>query len=261
MSAQVKQELMTSTAIARKQVVDLDGFSNFTNEVEGDTSLNVPARSIKGTKIKYVDPNWSNTRTGQVITGTTLTALSVAKVVSKWSGNNLVQSYTLAPDEKWPNFEAMNAKCPQSEWRDKFGKMVGPWDGQHCVYFIDKLYNVLTWPSPWDTKGSALCVSELIDQINLVRTIKGENVSPVCELGRILFPNSFNPHRQRPHLLNIVDWVRLGPEQTARALPAADDTSDATPEIAAPAPEGVPPEAQSVEKPTAAEVTGDSIPF
>jgi len=242
--------------VMKRTVVELDGFNDYTNEVEGEEELNVSSRVIKGMKIKFLDPRWLDNNKKD-ITGTRRTVLDVWNIVTKWSrdGKPLV-TRILAPGEKFPNFKELNAKCDQSEWRERFGKMVGPWSGQHCLYLIDELMNLSTWPSPITTIGSAICVRELTDQIKLVRKIRGRNVCPVTELGHTDFNTGYGL-RQRPYLLNIKDWVILGPDQTGGALPALDSN----PEIAPPATGGAPAGAQSVGKPTAKEVTGDEIIF
>ena len=98
-------------------------------------------------------------------------------------------------------------------------------------------------------------MSELARQIQLVRKFRGSNVYPVVELGRTDFPTSYGL-RQRPYLLSIKDWIKLGADQPG-ALPA----SDSTPEIAPTAPGGAPAGAQSVSEPTAKEVTDDEIKY
>jgi hypothetical protein len=241
--------------MVKRTVAELDGFDDFTNEVEGEENLNVSSRVIQGVKIKFLDPRWSDNNEKD-ITGTLLTALGVLNVVNKWGPDNKpLETRILAPGEKFPNFEKLNAECDRSEWRMRFGKMVGPWSGQHCVYFIDKHYNKHTWPSPITTIGSAICVRELADQIKLVREIRGAHVHPVTELGHTDYPTNYGL-KQRPYLLNIKGWIILGPDQTG-ALPAPDGN----PEIAPPATGGAPAGAQSVSKPTAKEVVDDEIIF
>jgi hypothetical protein len=44
--------------VTRRSVVDLDGFSDFTSEVEGEEDVNLSSMIIKGMKIKYIMPHW-----------------------------------------------------------------------------------------------------------------------------------------------------------------------------------------------------------
>jgi hypothetical protein len=250
--------------VKRQSIVDLDGFNDFTNEVEGQEEDRASSRVIIGAKIKFIFPpgSWLDTAENN-ITGKRLTVLGTRNVVNKWGHDNMpIETHILAPGEKFPNFDERNAKCPQSEWREKFGRMVGPWEGQHVVYFIDELYNRYSWPSPITTIGSAICVRELAEQIKLVRKVKRVlNLFPVTELDCIDFPTSYGP-RQRPHLLNIKDWVSLGEGDNRTSLPAPDSTLtiEAAPAAVTATP-GVPAGAQRVGKPTAKEVTDDEIRF
>jgi hypothetical protein len=242
--------------VKRQRIFELDGFNDFTDEVEGEEER-ASGRVIQGVKIRFDDPHWYN-NVGQHLTGKLLTTVGVINVVNKWDlqKNVPLETQILAPGEKFPNFTKRNAECPESEWGDKFGKWTGPWQGQHVVYFIDEHYNKYSWPSPVTTIGSAIAVRELADQIRMVRQVKGENVYPVTELGHIDFPTRVGL-KQRPYLLNIKNWIRLGAEQIGDPLPAPDtpmtiETTHGT---------GTPAGAQSVEKPTAKEVTDDEIRF
>jgi hypothetical protein len=244
-----------SNAVVKKSVQELDGFNDFTSEVEGDENINVSSKVIQGTKIKFIDPRWLAGE--KDITGKMLTAIGVLNVVNKWGPDDrpLEPPRILAPGERFPNFGALNAQCDRSEWRERFGKMTGPYSGQHCVYFVDENLNRFTWPSPLTTIGSAIAVSELVDQIKLVRRFRGLNAYPVVELGHTNYPTGYGL-KQRPHLLKIREWVELGFSQAAE-LPAPD--SNSTPEISKTG--GAPAGAQSVTPVTLAEEADDEIPF
>src|SRR5262249_1068570 len=199
---QMAQEITT-----RKTAADLDGFSDFTDETEGSTDLNVSGRVIQGEKLKFIDPRWLMSE--KDVTGMRLTAIGVVNVVNKWGEDNLpLETQILAAGERFPDFEKLNNKCPRSEWRVAFGKEIGPWSGQHCLYLIDENLNRYTWPSPTATIGSAIAVRELVDQIKLVRKFRqSENIYPVVELSHVDFKTGYGL-RQRPHLA-IQQWVTL----------------------------------------------------
>ena len=241
--------------VKRQSIAELDGFADFVSEVEGEEER-TSSLVIQGAKIKFLDPRWID-NAEQDITGKLLTAIGVRNVVNKWDlqENVPVETRTLAPGEKFPNFDKLNAECPQSEWGEKFGKIVGPWQGQHVVYFIDEHFNKYSWPVPITTIGSAIAVRELADHIAMVRKFKGPNVFAVVELGRVDFRTAFGL-RQRPFLLNVKKWVVLGPDQTD-ALPAPDDDPKIAPSTTRGAPAGAP----TIASPTAKEVTGDEIEF
>jgi len=246
--------------VKRQTIVDLDGFNDFTNEVEGEEER-AAGRVIQGDKIKFIDPRWVD-QAGKDITGKLLTAIGVRNVVNKWGHDNMpLETRILAPGEKFPNFDELNKECPKSEWRQRFGEEQGPWCGQHVVYFIDELYNKYSWPSPTTTVGSSICVREFVAQIAMVRKFKGEDVYAVTELGHVDFPTGYGL-KQRPDLLKIKNWIRLRPDQAGDPLPAPDDKPaiDVTPTPASPAP-GAPAVAERVTPPTAKEVTEDEIPF
>ena len=241
---------MVQEITTRKTVADLDGFSDFTDETEGSTDLNVSSRVIQGEKLKFIDPRWLMRE--KDVTGMRLTAIGVVNVVNKWGEDNLpLETQILAVGERFPDFEKLNNKCPRNEWRVAFGKEVGPWSGQHCLYLIDENLNRYTWPSPTATIGSAIAVRELVDQIKLVRRFRqSENIYPVVELSHVDFKTGYGL-RQRPHLA-IQQWVTLGSDR-AGALPSPD-----TPKLSG---SGVPADARPIEPITAREALNDEIPW
>ena len=257
-----KNDLMTTTA--PKTIVELDGFNDFTNEIEGADDNNMSGGIIQGTKIKFLDPRWVIDKTEKDITGKLLTAIAVVNVVNKWGHDGeLLEKRILAPGEKFPDFEKLNEQCPKSEWRMAFGKLVGPWSGQHVLYLIDKLYNPFTWASPTTTVGSAVAVVNLVNQIKRVRRFRGEHVYPLVELNHVHFPNAYKPDRERPDL-RIIDWVRFGDGgnlvSSSPNTPVLTGPATATPEPKAES-SGKPPEAQSVKPITTQEELDDEIAF
>ena len=217
------------------------------------------SRVIQGGKIKFNDPNWY--LNGQVITGRLLTIIAMRKIVNKWSADGMpLETQILLPSDPFPDFKALNAACPDNEWFEKFGKRVGPYQGQRAFYFIDQDYNRYTWASPVDTIGSTLCFRETMEQIDLVRRYRGSDVYPEVELAHTDFKTGYGL-RQRPFLLKTVKWVRLNPGRVdpAPAIDAAPVAEITSQDSSAAKVGGAPADAQPVTKPTAKEVTGDEI--
>src|SRR5215469_2872505 len=118
-----------------KPALELDGFEGFSNRVEGADDL-LAGVSLLGIKLKYLSPLWTDPD-GREVKGP-LVALDIIRRVLKWlDDSGPAETIVLKPGEPWPDIDAMNAKCPQSEWHEKFGKMQGPWQGEHVVVFFD----------------------------------------------------------------------------------------------------------------------------
>jgi len=247
------------TTTRQHSVIELDGLSGgyLDDSGQGDEER-VSSRVIQGGKIKFNDPNWY--LNGQVITGWLLTIIAMRKVVNKWTADGKpLETQILLPSDPFPDFKALNAKCPKNEWFEKFGKLVGPWQGQRAFYFIDADYNRYTWASPVDTIGSTICFRETMDQIELVRRHRGADVYPVSELGHTDFRTGYGL-RQRPYLLKIKEWVRLNPGRVD-SLPARDAAPVAEITSQNSSVSGAPVDAQPVTKPSAKEVVEDEIVF
>src|SRR5215813_1825883 len=145
MELKMRSDLMTTTT---RSVIELDGLSGgyLDDTGQGDEDR-VSSRVIQGGKIKFNDPNWY--LNGQVITGRLLTIIAMRKIVNKWSADGMpLETQILLPSDPFPDFKALNVRCPKSEWFERFGKLVGPYQGQRAIYFIDEHYNRYTWASP-----------------------------------------------------------------------------------------------------------------
>ena len=235
----------------------LDGFGGFTEAVEGDTQSQSGV-SLLGLKLKYLDPIWTDPDE-QEMKGP-LVVHDIQRKVQKWLDDTRpVETIVLTPGQSWPDIEKMNAECPKSEWREKFGKLQGPWQGEHVVlFFDDKTMVRYWWPSPNTTVGSAICVRELVAQTKLMRSYKGEFVYPLVELSHTFMPTSYGG-RERPNLV-VKNWVRFG-EGGSLVLPTPNKPALTGSAAAKPVATSNPLGMQVVEKPTAKEVTEDEIIF
>ena len=98
----MSNEVMTTT---NKPVVELDGFNNFTDEVEGDDGINAIGSVIRGAKFKFLDPDWKIEE--RIVTGKRFTAVDVVNVSTKWSQDNKpLETHILAAGEKFPDFDS-----------------------------------------------------------------------------------------------------------------------------------------------------------
>jgi hypothetical protein len=200
-------------------VIQLDGFNDYTSEVEGESdALDTSSHAIVGDKIKFIDPRWL--LGGTDITGMLLTLIGTRNVVTKWGHDNKpLVTRILLPGKKFPNFKKLNDECDRSEWRDSFGKMVGPGSGQHCLYFIDDNYRRLTWPSPTGTIGSCIAVDEIVADIQVARKFRGQDAFAVVELSHTNFRTCAGL-KQRPKLV-VKQLVKLGLDRVGALFPAA----------------------------------------
>jgi hypothetical protein len=208
MNEEVKKELKSTTALPTMPLVD--GFDGYNDRVEGtDDDSEVAGRLIQGTLIKFTNEAKWVTREGEEISPTLeLIPVDALRVVQKWDVKRPVETIIVPLNEKIPNVDALNAKCPREEWRMYQGKLIGPWQFQRVVYFIDPLtMDKFTWPT--GTTGGGICVrEELVEKVKLMRQFRSEHCYMVCTLSDT-FMNTKNGGRQRPHLI-VKRWVTLG---------------------------------------------------
>jgi len=250
------------------ELCNLDGFDGFTDETEGEDEQS--SRSlIVGTKIKFDEAQvWVDSNGKKLPAGLELVFIKVRRVVRKWGPDNKSiegETKILEPHEKWPDFDALNAKCPKSQWHEAFGKIRGPYRGQRLVYLVDQQTMApYTWPSPKDTIGSRICVTDIVDRTNWMRRFKSALVYPVVELSDTFMRTSYGGARggrQRPHFI-VKRWIALGSDGQAQELESPmqkmlDDFGNK--QNSAKTVTSL--LAKEVTPPTAKEVTGDEIPF
>jgi hypothetical protein len=172
------------------------------------------------TKLKYdiYTTKWIDANEAEVHSAV---ALDVVNRVQKWSPESgpPLETITLKPGEEWPDIFAMNEDCLcndkacqhagvcqgkdtcKGEWFEKFGKMVGPYQGEHVVLFVTPDTMVrYWWPSPTSTVGACICIRNLMEQTTLKRKFTGLPCHAQVEFSHTFMPTQYGG-RERPHLL------------------------------------------------------------
>ena len=212
--------------VVKKGQTSIDNFAGWEDGVEGDDHPE-GAGIIQGTLVKFTNEAAWVTREGDELPANLeFVAVDVGRVVQKWQDQQPVETITLQPHQKFPDVKAMNEATPKEEWvNGPDGKMRGPWQGQHILYWLDpKTLDKYTYPT--GTDGGRIAIGKLREKIVWMRRLRGQNVYPVITLSDMFFPTRYGG-RQRPHFA-IVRWVRLGGEGgeggEVEALPAPAPT-------------------------------------
>jgi hypothetical protein len=240
MREEVKNEKLPTTIDAC-----IDGFAGFEDEVEG-AAQSESRGVIRGTCIKFTnEAAWVTSDDEELPAELALIVVDIGRVVQRWKGGQPIETIVLAPGQKYPDVNELNAKVPQQEWEEgPDSKPRGPWQAQFIVYLLNgETMDRYTFPT--GTAGGAIAVRDLVERTNWMRRFRGPSVFPVVRLEDKFMPTRYGG-RQRPHF-NIKRWVKLGDDGTA--LPAAE--TPLLPDQGA----------QEVKAPTAKEATGDSIPL
>jgi hypothetical protein len=240
MNEELKNEKLPTTVDAR-----IDGFAGFEDEVEGATQPESRG-VIRGTCIKFSnEATWVTSDGEELSSELELIVVDIGRVVQRWKNGQPIETILLAPGQKYPDVNELNAAVPQEEWEEgPDGKPRGPYQAQSIVYLLNgETMDRYTFPT--GTTGGAIAVRDLVDRTNWMRRFRGPDVFPVVALADVFMRTRFGG-RQRPHF-DIKRWVKFGDDGTA--LPAAD--TPLLPDQGA----------QEVKAPTAKEATGDSIPL
>jgi hypothetical protein len=199
----------------------------------------------------------------------------------KFVDGELADQTILGPSQKFPNFAELNAKCPQSEWKEAFGKLRGPWSGQIIIYLIDPItLDQYAWVAKLETNGAMMAVNDLLKRIKLKQLLCRAPVVPILRLGTTTMPSKKYGPRPRPHFILGEQWIDRGdavqalPAPIAPALPSPTESQSqpvAGPDQAKPAPmqmqtaaaqmQVIEPQLKTVETPSLKEDLGDEIAF
>jgi hypothetical protein len=189
-----------------------DGFDDSDDDGGGNSI-------IKGTKLKFSnDAEWTMGN-GQVVPATSeFLAIEILRVIQKWlPGVSSPETRVLLPSER-PDVDALNEAAPRTEWCEKFGKMVGPYQYAAVLYLIDpKTMAPFTYVA--STAGGGQAIGNLREAVRLARRIRGPNVFPRVRLTDEFMRTQFGG-RQRP-AFDIVGYEVLGDANNNNLAPAA----------------------------------------
>jgi hypothetical protein len=222
----------------------LDGFEGFEDAVDGGEEQ-TSGRVIQGELVKFTNEATWITGDEELPSDLELIVIDIGRVVQKWHDGNPVETIILAPGQKFPDVEKLNAEVPQSEWEEgPDGRPRGPWQAQHVVYMLNP-QTMGRYSYPTGTIGGSIAVRDLVDKTKWMRRFRGQNVFPIVTLTD-KFMNTRFGGRQRPHL-EVQRWVML--DGGGNALPAPEQPKLSN--------QG----AQEVKPPSAKEATDDEIKF
>jgi hypothetical protein len=269
-----------SNDLTNKPSAELDGFTGYTHEAEGDDRGGGGSGILRGhTRVKFLNAKWITHPEGRVLPpDLKLIAYDIARVVNKWgkdTSKGPLEERVLGPGEKYPDFKLLNEQAPREEWiRGPSGEMRGPYSGQRLVYMVDmKTMSRYVWTDPL-TIGGSIAVANLVDQTELKRKAARDNrLFPEITLSDTFFPTRYGG-RQRPHLPLTGEWISFGTGPTTPIAVEGPKGGQLSPaeEKATPPKEAkeevIPPGTKETSvaktakgKPTAKEVVDDEIPF
>jgi hypothetical protein len=182
-----------------------DGFND-----HGDDSDSL----IRGLMLKFTADYRFVTRGDEeeIAAGRQFIVGDIIRVVQKWpKEGGRPETRILGDEEPFPDVKAMNDAVP-TEWRDSFGKQVGPYENAYFVYLYDrKTFEAFTFVT--STKGGHKCCRVLKGDVRIGRMKFGPHAYPVVILTNAWFTDNYGG-KDRPHF-QIVDYDILTPPQSA----------------------------------------------
>jgi hypothetical protein len=221
----IKKQLVSDVAQQAR-----DGFDTFDDAIESDdaeqASSSSPSSSIiRGNQLKFGDATtpfkWLDKSTGKPFSlERALVAIDLWRVMQKWPPQNDKSppaTRILAPDEKFPDVDKLNAETPKDEWRTgPDGKPKGPYENAFVLYLLDA-ETMQRYTYVASTIGGKRAVRELRDRVDWMRKFRGSNVYPAVVLADVFMTTDYGG-RPRPHF-EIMHWIQFGDAGTPLPAP------------------------------------------
>jgi hypothetical protein len=208
---------MTDNNDERKKGNEVDGFATYEGGVEGERKQGRGV--IQGTCVKFTnEATWETNDGEELPADLELVVVNIIRVVQKWKDQQPVETRILGPGEKFPDINKLNEDTPRSEWVEGPDEQLrGPWQAQHVTHLLNpSTMDKYSWPT--GTVGGSICVRDIVDKTNWMRSFRGERVYPVVTLSD-KFMNTRFGGRQRPHFI-VKRWIALdGGGGGGKALP------------------------------------------
>jgi hypothetical protein len=214
-------------------------------------------RLIQGVLLKCVDGRWID---GDGLTPPTeMLVIGITHALQCWGKEQDLLDFIIEqPDEPLPDHEALNAQIPEEEWGTGFdGKPRAPWQFNWVVYLLN-CEDAGTFTFINSTRGAQIATERLEDRIKWMRTLRGNDVTPIVRLESRPMKTGFaGVVKQRPEF-TIIEWRDLNVKHAAPQIEHKAETA------AEPAPEHKKKAKATVGKPvkptTLAEEIDDGIP-
>jgi hypothetical protein len=248
-------ELKNSTALTTIG----DGFGGYSDDVAGsDSSQQQQQGIIRGIHVTFGSTAEYERRDGETIgSDVKLIVTGIVRAVLKWplGKNERPETTVIPPGQPFPDIEAMNNAVPRDQWRQGPAGPQGPYQAQRAVVMLDpRSMDEFTFTT--STIGGSIGVADLVHKVNTMRRYRGP-VSPIVTLGDAPFRTRYG-ERRRPHF-NVVDWIRMGGDESQQAAlpapsPPGSDSSaapviEATPVKEEPAPAAAVSSEKTAQKP------------
>ena len=161
-----------------------DSFDTYTDDSVGEDKF-TPRRLIQGERIDFTkEAVWVGADDKPLPSDLRLVVDSVERVVQEWGLDNkpVGDPIIVGPNEPWPDVEKMNGECPRTKWRERFGKMVGPYQAQKLVYMWHPVtMQKYTWPT--SSSSGMACVSDFVEKIQMKRQFTKMKAVVTVKLG------------------------------------------------------------------------------
>jgi hypothetical protein len=170
-------------------------------------------RLIQGVILKCVDGRWTDG--DGLVPPSEMLVIGITHALQCWGKEQDLLDYIIEqPDQPLPDVDALNAQIPEEEWGESFGKPRAPWQFNWVVYLLD-CKDAGTYTFINSTHGAQIATERLEDRIKWMRTLRGNDVTPIVRLeSRPMKTSHAGVVKQRPEF-TVIEWRDLSVKHAA----------------------------------------------
>jgi hypothetical protein len=167
------------------------------------------ARLVKGAILRCVDGSWK-ARDGTVLAPDQMFAcLGTQTALQLWQDGLPADSIVKTPGKALPAVAELNSAIPEANWA--IGKFTNeptpPWKKVWIAYLLDPVTaRMFTFIN--DTNGARRAVTDLSDQVMVMRHLRGTMVLPIVQLSSAPMPTQWG-QKIRP-AFKVITWRQTG---------------------------------------------------
>jgi hypothetical protein len=181
---------------------------------------------IRGSKLKFTNDSYWLADDDKIDPAREFLVVQIDRVRQKWIDQKPVVTEVLTPDET-PNIDELNDAASKDEWRERFGKLEGPWQFSYVAYLLDPA-SMAAFTYATSTVGGYIAIDTLKDATVRARMLHGAHYFPIVTLGHVHMNTAYGG-RERP-VLAVKKFVPIGPApERAPALAAPEPAADVKP--------------------------------
>ena len=168
-------------------------------------------RLIRGVIAKCIDGRWADA--DGLPMPERLLVVGTTRALQCWREQKPIDTLIEEPGEPLPNVDELNEQIPHNEWEPGLdGRPRPPWQLNWVAYLVNPgTADCYTYIN--STVGARIAVERLNDKLELMRRMRGADVTPIVALDSRPMKTNFG-QKLRPEF-RVLEWIDMAPPPPA----------------------------------------------